>query len=104
MKTAFLLTIFVGLTAAAVQQPRYQPQVTHSGSTPSNGNPAPSPASPMGKSAPLPPSPQPPFPMNTQGGPVAEARESLGTDASMLQPHAVSPNNANPAQVCVLYF
>lgn len=92
MKTAFLVTLLVGLSSAAMQPrrtPVYQPQVTSTGSTANvNGTPL------TATSAQMTPAPMPPV----SPQPVAQARESIASEASIVQPSVVNPTT--PSQVC----
>lgn len=103
MKTVpLLIALLVGISSAAMQQrpsPVYQPQVTSTGSTTSTMN-----GLPLKSTSALTNSPMAPAPLNPAGSsqPVAQARESIASEASMLQPTAVNPST--PSQNYYVYY
>jgi len=102
MKTVpLLIALMVGISSAAMQQrpsPVYQPQVTSTGSTTSMNGP------PLKSTSALTTSPMTPALPNPAGSsqPVAQARESIASEASMMQPTAVNPST--PSQNYYVYY
>ncbi|ODM97186.1 hypothetical protein Ocin01_09493, partial [Orchesella cincta] len=99
MKTACLLLVLIGMTSAAIQQrasPVYTPAVSSVGVSSSiNTSPLKSVSS---GTTPMTPAPLP----SVSPQPIAQARESVASDASMIQSTAVNPST--PSQNYYVYY